>query len=227
MSSPTFVLVPGAGGAASYWHLVQQRLSALGLESIAVDLPAADSSRGLPEYVEVIVDASRAQDDVVIVGQSLGGFSASWAADVVGPRELVLVNAMIPVPGETAGQWWAATGSGAARAANDVREGRDPDADFDTDVVFLHDVPASALVGLEEPAEQSGTVFEAAWGPANWPDVPTRVIASRDDRLFPLSFQREVARRRLGLEVEVVPGGHLPALSRPDELVEALTRTIS
>lgn len=49
-------------------------------------------------------------------------------------------------------------------------------------------------------------------------DVPTRVIQGSDDRLFPLDFQRQIVRSRLGLELEVMPGGHLMALSRPDEL---------
>jgi pimeloyl-ACP methyl ester carboxylesterase len=48
------------------------------------------------------------------------------------------------------------------------------------------------------------------------------VLAGRDDRFFPLEFQRRVARERLGLDVEVVPGGHLAALARPVELVEHL-----
>jgi pimeloyl-ACP methyl ester carboxylesterase len=52
--------------------------------------------------------------------------------------------------------------------------------------------------------------------------VPTRFVQGRDDRLFPLAFQRRVARERLGIEVDEVPGGHLVALSRPVELVDAL-----
>jgi pimeloyl-ACP methyl ester carboxylesterase len=48
--------------------------------------------------------------------------------------------------------------------------------------------------------------------------VPTRVIQGSDDRLFPLKFQRQVVRSRLGLELEVMPGGHLMALSQPEEL---------
>jgi pimeloyl-ACP methyl ester carboxylesterase len=55
-----------------------------------------------------------------------------------------------------------------------------------------------------------------------WPDVPTQVIAGRDDRFFPLEFQRRVARERLGIGVDVVPGGHLAALSRPAELAGQL-----
>ncbi len=48
------------------------------------------------------------------------------------------------------------------------------------------------------------------------------MIAGSDDRLFPLEFQRRVVRERLGLEVDVMPGGHLMALSRPQELVDLL-----
>jgi pimeloyl-ACP methyl ester carboxylesterase len=50
------------------------------------------------------------------------------------------------------------------------------------------------------------------------------VIASADDRFFPLEFQQRIARERLGKETHVVPGGHLLALARPDELAEQLLR---
>ena len=43
-----------------------------------------------------------------------------------------------------------------------------------------------------------------------------------DDRLFPLEFQRRVVRDRLGLDVDVMPGGHLMALSQPEELARRL-----
>ena len=52
--------------------------------------------------------------------------------------------------------------------------------------------------------------------------MPTRVVAGSDDRLFPLEFQRRVVRERLGLDVDVLPGGHLMALSRPRELADHL-----
>jgi pimeloyl-ACP methyl ester carboxylesterase len=54
--------------------------------------------------------------------------------------------------------------------------------------------------------------------------VPTRVLAGRDDRLFPAAFQRRVARERLGIEADEIPGGHLVALSNPRELVDRLER---
>jgi surfactin synthase thioesterase subunit len=53
------------------------------------------------------------------------------------------------------------------------------------------------------------------------------VIAGRDDRLFPLEFQRRVARERLGIEPEVLPGGHLLAKSRAAELADQLEEYVA
>jgi hypothetical protein len=48
------------------------------------------------------------------------------------------------------------------------------------------------------------------------------VVVGSDDRAFPLEFQRRVVRERLGMEVEVIPGGHLVALSHPEALTDAI-----
>ncbi|MGH3440552.1 MAG: alpha/beta fold hydrolase, partial [Nitriliruptorales bacterium] len=53
-------------------------------------------------------------------------------------------------------------------------------------------------------------------------DVPTRFVLCRDDRFFPVQFQRRVVSERLGIIPDEMDGGHLPALSRPDELVQRL-----
>ena len=52
----------------------------------------------------------------------------------------------------------------------------------------------------------------------SWPNVPTRVVAGRDDRFFPLEFQRRVAADRLDLDVNALPGGHCIDLSQPAAL---------
>jgi pimeloyl-ACP methyl ester carboxylesterase len=74
---------------------------------------------------------------------------------------------------------------------------------------------------MGEPA-QSGTPFEKAWPLARWPDVPTRFLQGRDDRFFPLEFQRRVVGARLGITVDEMPGGHLLALSQPEEVARRL-----
>ena len=69
--------------------------------------------------------------------------------------------------------------------------------------------------------EQSGAPFAQAWTQP-WPDLPTRFLAGRDDRFFPVELQRRVVPERLGIAVDEMPGGHLLALSRPVELAERL-----
>ena len=96
----TFVLIPGAGGAAWYWHRIVPQLREAGHQAIAVDLPASDDSAGLVEYAGIVAAAIGDRTDVVLVAQSLGGFTAPLVAAAVPVRAVVLVNAMIPVPGE-------------------------------------------------------------------------------------------------------------------------------
>lgn len=219
----TFVLVPGAGGDAWYWHRVVPLLEAHGHLAIAVDLPAADDDAGLERYVETIVAAAAAADDIVMVGQSMGGLSAPIASERLPVTQLVLVNAMIPRPGETGGDWWANTGHTEARAAHARAIGRS-DLAFDPLVDFLHDVPRDVLdaaLGRGEP-NQSGRPFEDPWPLAAWPDIPTAVLAGADDRFFPAGFQQRIAHERLGLAAEIVPGGHLAALSQPQPLADRL-----
>jgi pimeloyl-ACP methyl ester carboxylesterase len=221
--SATYVLVPGAGGSAWYWHRLVPELRRRGHEAIAVDLPAADDQAGLHEYADTIVAAAADTERVVLVAQSMGGFSAPLACDRLDVSALVLVNAMVPAPGETAGDWWAATGQEQARRDLDVREGRPPDAPFDPRVMFFHDVPAAVTEeGMRAEPGQSGTPFGEPWPLAAWPDVPTRVLTAEQDRLFPADFQIRVARERLGITPETLPGGHLVALSRPAELAALL-----
>jgi len=221
----TFVLIPGAGSDSWYWHLVVPELRAAGHDVVAVDLPCDDDAAGLDAYTDAVVDAigSRAMtDDLVVVAQSLGGFTAPLVCERVPVRLMVLVAAMVPTPGETFGDWWTNTGQGEDMRAAAIAGGYSVD-DFDEAVIFLHDVPATVI---EESAahmrDQSGTPLATPWPLDRWPDVPTRFLLCRDDRMFPADFQRRVVRERLGFEPDEMPGGHLPALARPHDLAQQL-----
>ena len=207
---PALVLVPGAGGDAWYWHRLVPELARRGLTAVAVDLPADDDSAGLDAYADATSEAAAPWDDVVLVAQSMGGLTAPLVAARRPVRLLVLLNAMIPRPGETGAQWWVATG-------HQAEEGP-------WEELFFHDVPPEVLAEAYERGDpaQSSRPFEDPWPLPAWPDVPTVVLTGEQDRFFPPEFQRRVARDRLGLDVELVPGGHLAALSRPAELAERL-----
>ena len=224
----TYALIPGAGGSASYWHRVTPLLAAAGAEAIPIGLPADDDTADLTTYAGIVADAvADVSGPLVLVAQSMGAFTAPIVAARLTSTgvvpHIVLVNPMVPTAGEAPGQWWEATGQQAARLAFYKRIGLSR-TDFDPVEDFFHDVPepvrAEVLSQPEPP--QSDTPFDQPWPLDGWPDVPTRVIVGSDDRLFPLDFQRKVVRERLGLDIEVMPGGHLMALSRPQELVDRL-----
>jgi hypothetical protein len=157
-SVSTFALIPGAGGAAWYWHRVEPHLQRAGHGTIAIDLPGDDEGAGLPEYTRRVVDAIEGRDDLVLVAQSLGGFTAPLVASEVPVSAVVLVNAMIPAPGETPGAWWENTGSLQARERAAQRHGYD--TRFELDVYFLHDVPRDVVAaGAEHQRDEANAVF--------------------------------------------------------------------
>jgi len=219
----SFVLVPGAGGMACYWHRVSPLLEQKRNEAIAVDLPSDDENISLNDYAEIVVRAIGDRSNVVLVSQSLGGFTAPLVSARASVRLLILVNAMIPRPGETAGNWWENTGAVSARVAAAQEGGYS--ADFDLPTYFLHDVPEAVLRnGPSTPPPQAEAIFEEPCRFERWPPMPIRVIASADDRFFPIDFQRRVAWDRLKMDPEVLPGGHLVALSNPSGLADLLLR---
>lgn len=228
MTTRHLLLIPGAGGAAFVWHRVVAELAARGHVGVAVDLPADDPAAGLAAYADIALAAATAYDGGrgasyrwTVVGQSMGALTAPLLVGRLEVAELVLLNPMVPAPGETGGAWWAATGQGPA-AQEAATAGGYP-GDFDLDVVFLHDVdPADAVALQAHEREETDTVFDEPWPLAAWPAAPTRVLAGADDRLFPPAFVERVAQERLGVAAVRVPGGHLNTLSRPREVVDAL-----
>jgi pimeloyl-ACP methyl ester carboxylesterase len=222
----SFILVPGAGGSAWYWHRVVPELANRGHEAVAVDLPAADDSAGLAEYARCVLGAIGDRDpaQVIVVAQSLGGFVAPMVCEQRRVRLLVLVNAMVPRPGETPGEWWVHTGHGEARRRQNLRDGRSADAPFDARVDFFHDVPPRVVEEAWSQGEprQSDAVFDSRCAFKEWPAVATRILVGRDDRFLPAELQRRVARDRLGMDVDEMAGGHLVALSQPEELSSRL-----
>ena len=180
-----------------------------GHDPVAVDIPCDDDSAGLAEYADAVVDAVGDRTDLVVVAQSLGGFTAGLVCDRVPVDLLVLVAAMVPAPGETFWEWGENTG----------HEGGEGDP-ID---VFLHDVPPDlAAEALRRGRDQSGTPLAQPWPLDAWPDVPTRYLLCTEDRMFPPDFTRRMVRDRLGIVPDEIESSHCPALSHPEELAERL-----
>ena len=205
----TYALIHGAYDVGWYWHLVERELRERGHHTVAPDLPIEDDDATLTAHARAVVDTIGAVHDggeLVVVGQSWGGYVAPIVAGMTQADRLVLVAPMIPLPGETDESMWKATGW-----TFPGDEAGDP---------FYHDVDAAlAAEARSRERGQSETTSRESWPLDAWPDVPTHVIIGRDDRFFRSDWLSGVVRDRLGIEPDVLPGGHTLALSRPRELV--------
>lgn len=220
----TFVLIPGAGTDPRIYDATIDELRSLGHDGLAPPLPLENPHAQPSDHAAAVASATDTRSDLVVVAQSLGAFAGPLAAEEVRAKLLILLAPMIPAPGETAGEWWENTGH--AQAIADLLERHGAMSQWGQEAfgeVFLHDVDPEVARAAERFGGAPGPgMFGEPWPPERWPDVPTRVLCPREDRLFPLSFQKRVASERLGLEVDQMAGGHLPMLSRPAELARRL-----
>ena len=209
----TYVLIHGAGDSGWYWHLVERELRERGHDVVAPDLPCEDDSAGLAEYTDAVIDAIGDRSDLIVVAQSVAGFTAPLVCDRVPVDLLVLVAGLLPAPGEAPQDWWANTGY----------ESKGGEESGDMVATFYHDVPPELVAeALKRERRQSDTPTQEPWPLEAWPDVPTRFVLCRDDRLLPADFLRRVVRERLGITPDEIDGGHCVALSRPTELAARL-----
>lgn len=206
----TFVLIHGGGSTAWDWHLVSEALGESGHEVVAVDLPTEDAGASLEDYRDVVASAVGAARDVVVVGHSLGGFTAPLVCDELGAGGLVYLAAMIPLPGESFAQWWTKTGHDREKI------------DDDPEAVYYNGVPEHlAREARARERDQQGAWLSLPW-PGRHPDVPTMAILCQDDHLFPPAFMRRQVNERLGIEPVEIPAGHYAALANPHAVASAL-----
>jgi hypothetical protein len=218
------VLIPGAGIDPRVYGATIEAFSDLGQRALAPPLPLHNEDARPSDHADAIVRALPDDAELVIVAQSLGAFTGPLVAARVPLAQLILLAPMIPKPQETAGEWWDNTRHGEAIA--EILERYGPMSAWGRDAiaeVFLHDVdPAVARANERFQGAPGRGMFAEPWPLAKWPDAPTRVLVPSGDRLFPLDFQRRIASERLALEIDEIPGGHLPMLARPRELAQRL-----
>ena len=211
----TFVLIHGGGDVGWYWHLVERELRQRGHDTLAPDLPCDDDSAGLTEYADTVVNAIGDRRGLIVVAQSLGGFTAPLVAVRVPAELLVLVAGMIPAPGEAPNDWPANTGFDQVMRQQAQRYAGQ-------DLIYQDVPPALAAQARRNTRDQSDAPGHAPWPLDTWPPVTTRFVLCTEDRLFPPEFMRRVVADRLGVVPDEISAGHAVALSRPKELAGLL-----
>ena len=139
-----------------------------------------------------MVDAIGDRANVILVAASMGGFTAPIVCTRRRVDLLVLLNAMIPKPGETFNAWGTNTGSGPARREYHASLGLSPAEAEDDAVIYYHDLPSELRAEAQARTwqDQSMTPLDRALAAgllarcpdpsAGWPprsDVPARLSA--------------------------------------------------
>ena len=125
--------------------------------------PVRDPSAGWWDYVDAVVEAIDERRELVVVGHSLGGFTAPLVCARMPVDLLVLVAAMIPSPGELFDDWWASSGYEASGY----------------DDVFYHDVPPDlAAEARRREREEAARALREPWPLAAWPEPRRRPTSS-------------------------------------------------
>ena len=230
-----FVLVHGAWGGAWVWRRVIGPLRAAGHAVHAVTL-TGDGERahlrtpaiGLQTHIDDVLGLIDAEelDDIVLVGHSYGGMVITGAADRLlarrpSPlRQLVYVDAMVPLPGEGWGSGHSAqvvsSRLAAAKANDNALPPPDP-ADFG-----LAGADRDWLLRRQVPHPFGMYRVPLAFDAARIASVPRCFIDCNRPPYPTIDAMRERVRAQPGWRVVEIATGHFPMVSAPDELVKAL-----
>jgi pimeloyl-ACP methyl ester carboxylesterase len=222
----TYALVHGAWHDAWCWEPVAGLLREGGDQVVAPNLPCDDPTAGLADYADAVIAALPEDDEVVLVGHSLGALTVSVVAAARPARALVYVAGIIGVPGKALAD---------LADVDDDRDGAIGDDEVQTfdNGTFVF-TPVGAMRALYHDCDPDVARDAIAhlrpqrsmWNEVSpidaWPAVPTASIVCSEDRVVNRPWAVRTARERLGVEPVILESGHSPMLAQPVKLFAAL-----
>jgi pimeloyl-ACP methyl ester carboxylesterase len=226
----TFVLVHGAWHGAWCWDQLTPLLQQRGHRVIAVDLPCTDTTAGCAAYAELVLGhmSGVREEEVVVVGHSLGGLTIPLVAAARPVSRLVFLSALIAKPGASLRQQLEeepemfAPGFHGGSARDELGRSMWPDREEAIRTLYP-DCPRELADPAAARLRPQASLPSAERSPLRrWPAVPCTYILAREDAAISPHWSRRAARERLAVEALEVPGGHSPFMARPLELAELL-----
>jgi pimeloyl-ACP methyl ester carboxylesterase len=225
-----FVLVHGAWHDTWCWERVVPELRLRGHEAAAVALPK-EPGAGTQEYAAAIDAAISSPADTVLVAHSASGLVAPIVAGRRRVSELVLVAALMQVPGyswadqlelQRSAQHTELFRALMRRILVDER-GTWTWRMADAAKLFYNDCePADAIGAAQRLRLQAVTIFTETSPPAP-PAVPTRYVVCSQDRAVSRGWAIRTAREQFDAIIVVFDASHSPFWSRPADLAGLLT----
>ncbi len=232
----TFVLVHGAWQAPYAWQSVRQQLEARGQKVIVIGLPGHGADNTPPEQVSMerysrkVIDAVGAADEqVILVGHSMGGLVVSGVAEKIPEKigKLVYVGAYVPADGQS---------------LMDLSM-TDKQSILGASLVPSHDqltlgIKKESLINIfcqdATPEEQELVLSHYRPEPAipftdkvnvtggNFGQVDKYYIRTTEDHAVGINLQNEMIKTAGITHVLSVATGHCPFITRPAEVTDIL-----
>ncbi len=232
-----YILVHGAWEGSWSWENTAPELEKQGHTTTAIDLPGSiGNKREIPEvtmagYIKTVSDQINALDHkVVLVGHSMAGAIISQVAELIPEKieRLVYVAAFLLKNGDS------------------VLEAmqRDPDGEYLPNLEFsedqsyakvpeqvlrnvaFHDVDEKDIVlAVPRMAEKQATqpfVSKVAVSAERFGAVPKTFIRTTIDKITSPALQDEMIKNWDVEKIHILPSGHFPALSMPQQLAGAM-----
>ena len=224
----TFGLVHGAYHGAWCWGPTVAELERRGHRVLTVDLPCEDSTAGARAYTAAAVAAfADADDDLVVVGHSLGGLTIPLVAHARPVQRLVYLCAMLPRPGRTQDdvvddepEMLMPSSEGGPYTGDDGASHWRPE---DAARRFFSDcAPEVAIWAAQRLRGQFWQITQEITPLFAWPDVPSSYVLGTADPIVNPEWSRRIVPEVLGVAPIEIAAGHSPFLSAPAALVDAL-----
>jgi pimeloyl-ACP methyl ester carboxylesterase len=225
----TVVLLHGAHLDGSSWGQVVSYLEAKGRRAIAPTLPGRDNNKNvdLNDYARFACD--QAPDNSILVGHSQGGAIANQMVGICPDKiiKIIYVTAVVPLNGER---------------AFDLMEKRDEKAYAKT-VVFKQDrvqprnrraflrvmaqdfdyKTAKTPAIYSEPRKVGSTILK--FESEVYDSIPKAYISADMDQIISPETQQKYIDRTEFQETYSMNTGHLPMVTKPEELAELILRS--
>ena len=227
----TYALIHGAWHGAWCWDPLLPELQRRGHRAVAVDLPCDDPAATTMDNAQLVADSltDAPDDDVVVVGHSLGGITAVVVPLLRPVRKVVLLAALVPRPGRSLGDVMASEPDTTTEEFNAVPRhvGDGGAVSWDPEIAapFFYRAcdPKTAQWAASKLRTQVWTTSREPCPLDKWPACELTSIICTEDELLTQAWSHRIAREVLGVDPLELPGGHFPMLAIPTQLAGALT----
>jgi len=213
-------LVHGGQQGAWTFDLLTPYLHELGYRTLAVELPIGEIDLGGADYAATVIRAIADEDEVVLVGHSMGGLITPLVAVQRPIARLIFVCAGFPEPRRSHIQVRREQpGEGVGKGPSDAWEQPGGFHMLPPEVareMYFHDCSKEVQDwAVSKVTLQADKPLEEITPMQAWPSTPRSMIIATEDRCIPRDSALRTIDRLFGVVPIEIPGGHCPSLSRP------------